>query len=206
MPQVTNSRTTTTAGAAPPAPDHRPTGDELRRLVRAARSGDTDAETRLFRCHQRLLLGIARNHGLDEHDCADVAQRTWLKAREALPGLRSDDRFKQWIATIARNEAIRTIRHHSRETSRPTDEMDGEVVWDPDADLIASEAASTLRQALTRLGADDRRLIRLLFVEQKSYRQTAAELGCSTGCIGPNRGRMLDRLRGLLDQPDLVAA
>lgn len=201
----TDRRRTPRSTAAKTAIAARLTTEQTTELVAKTRAGCFEAETALFQSHRPLLLAIAHKYGLNEQDCADVVQRAWLKAREALPSLRSDDRFRQWIAAIARNEALRTIRFTNRETSCATDELEGQVAWDPDAELIRNEALGAMRHAVQQLESTDKTLLRLLFVEGKSYRQTADELGCATGCIGPNRGRMLKRLRNLMQDVEQLA-
>ena len=95
------------------------TGHDLTTMVAAARNGCPTAEAALYDHHRPMVTAVARRHGLDEHQCADVVQRAWLKARQNLPGLRRDDRFGPWLAAIARNESVSVIRSTAKEVGLP---------------------------------------------------------------------------------------
>lgn len=168
-------------------------------LVVRARRGCQEAEAELFQSHYSRLLAIARNNGLSSDESADAVQRTWIKARSSLDKLRDDRCFKSWISTIARNEAISLLRVRNREAAAPVEVIDTSFVVDSDASMISREEADYLRVAVARLGREDRRLLKLLFEDRKDYRQIAEELSCPIGSIGPTRGRILARLRHMVE-------
>jgi DNA-directed RNA polymerase specialized sigma24 family protein len=59
-----------------------------------------------------------------------------------------------------------------------------------------------LRDAMTALRPQCRRLVELLFFETppRPYTEVAAELGLAVGSIGFTRQKCLERLRGLLEK------
>lgn len=190
------------AGTGPSRSD-RPTTAEL---VSAARNGCAAAETTLYDHHRPMVVKVARRHGLDDHQCADVVQRSWLKARQGLDGLRRDDRFGPWLAAIARNESISMIRSTSREVGFPEHDLADDHEGAPDRHLMQIEERGMLRAAITHLDPGERELVRLLFVEGLAYQQVAAMLGKPMGSIGPTRGRVLRRLRRLIETDGLLPA
>ncbi|MEL6984327.1 MAG: sigma-70 family RNA polymerase sigma factor, partial [Actinomycetota bacterium] len=141
------------------------TGPALAALVAAARTGCANAETDLYDQHLAMLTKVARRHGLDEHQCADVVQRSWLKARQGLDGLRRDDRFGPWLAAIARNESISMLRASAREVGFPDHDLADDRTASPDRHLVRAEEWAMLRAAMARLDPADRELVRLLFEE-----------------------------------------
>jgi len=175
-------------------------------LVSAARNGCAAAETTLYDHHRPMVVKVARRHGLDDHQCADVVQRSWLKARQGLDGLRRDDRFGPWLAAIARNESISMIRSTSREVGFPDHDLADDAEGAPDRLLMQTEERGMLRAAMTHLDPGERELVRLLFVEGMAYQQVAKVLGKPMGSIGPTRGRVLRRLRHLIETDGLVPA
>ena len=73
---------------------------------------------------------------------------------------------------------------------------------DPSPDLIEQvEREQMLRDAIARLPARCREMIRMLFYQepQVSYRDVARQLGLATGSIGFIRGRCLKRLQRTLE-------
>jgi RNA polymerase sigma factor (sigma-70 family) len=185
-----------TARSSPPATPQ---------LVAKARSGCPESEAMLFSNHYPRLLAIARSHALSDEDSADVAQRTWMKARASLDQLRSDRSFTAWISMIARNESVSVIRSKRRETAMPVEAIDDAFVADLDARLIISEQNDCLGRAMARLAVEERKLLKLLFEDGKDYREISQELDRPVGSIGPTRGRVLARLRAMIE-PELLTA
>ncbi len=212
LTRTNTTRTNTTAQTTPTAAgaaragttgSERPTTAQL---VSAARNGCAAAETTLYDHHRPMVVKVARRHGLDDHQCADVVQRSWLKARQGLDGLRRDDRFGPWLAAIARNESISMIRSTSREVGFPDHDLADEHQGAPDRHLMQTEERGMLQAAMTHLDPGERELVRLLFVEGLAYQQVAKVLGKPMGSIGPTRGRVLRRLRHLIEMDGLVPA
>jgi len=74
----------------------------------------------------------------------------------------------------------------------------GELVVDEA--LLAGERAQTVRAAMARLPKRWQRLLDMLMADPPvPYAQISNELGLPVGSIGPTRGRVLARLRLLLD-------
>ena len=178
-------------------------------LVAAARDGDRAAWEALLERHDRVIASVCRAHRLSDADAADVRQTTWLRALEHLYRLQDPDRIHAWLATVARHECLRLLRHAAR--VRPYDEevlqrqSDASAV--PDAHLLASERRAAVRGAVTSLRRQDRVLLGLLYSEPApSYADIGRRLRMPVGSIGPTRGRVLERLRRHAPLAELTAA
>ena len=76
-----------------------------------------------------------------------------------------------------------------------------DVTSGPEVDegLLAEERAQAVRDALSCLPGQWRRLVELLMADPPaSYAEISDQLGLPVGSIGPTRGRCLERLRILL--------
>lgn len=167
-------------------------------VVRRAAAGDTEAWSELVRQYAGLVWSTVLTHGLSPSDADDVAQMTWLRLAEHLHRLRDPDRVGLWLATTARNEAMRVAKRGRRE-----------VVCDPtercfassestgvDAELLAEERDRTLWRAFSGLSSPCKTLLLLLTNQPDlSYREVSLHLGMPVGSIGPTRNRCLERLR-----------
>lgn len=72
-------------------------------LVVQARAGDPFAFEKLYeRYNDRICLYMIHMVGNDEVGC-ELAQETFLRAWQALPGLRDESRFVGWLYRIATN-------------------------------------------------------------------------------------------------------
>src|SRR3954470_24288197 len=100
---------------------------EVAELVRAAADGDQAAWHGLVDRYNGLVWSVARAHRLSTVDASDVVQTTWLRLVEHLGRLQDPERVGAWLATTARRECLRTLRHSARQV--PTEEVP-EVVAD----------------------------------------------------------------------------
>jgi RNA polymerase sigma factor (sigma-70 family) len=169
-------------------------------LVRAAAGGEEDAWDALVDLFGELIWAVARGLGLSQADAADVCQTTWLRLAEHVSRLREPDRVGAWLATTARNEALRTLKRAARQVptgweveparNRGYDEPP------PDQRLLEDERNAALWQAFNDLSGPCKVLLRYLIVEPPpTYAEVSAVLDIPTGTIGPRRNRCLDHLR-----------
>lgn len=179
-------------------------------LVRDAAGGDQGAWNQLVERYSRLVWAVARGHRLAHADSADVFQTTWLRLVEHLGRLRDPEQLAGWLSTTARHESLRVLRMGRRE--RPDDVANGRESNrqgdpGPEPALLAHEERATVAAAFTRLSERCQALLRLAVAEPgMSYADIAQALGIPVGSIGPTRGRCLQQLRRLLDEPQLGEA
>jgi RNA polymerase sigma factor (sigma-70 family) len=173
---------------------------EVGQLVRLAASGDRRAWESLVDRYEGLLWGIARSHRLDEASASDVVQTTWLRLLEHLDDLRNPDALGGWLATTARNECLRVLRHHARQIPIEDDRIPEDAVPPvAEARLLGEERAAELWGALATLSARCQALLRLLASDPApSYEDVGTALDMPVGSIGPTRGRCLASLRHAL--------
>jgi RNA polymerase sigma factor (sigma-70 family) len=175
--------------------------DSTALLVRAAATGDERAWESLVDRFADLVWSVARAHGLNQADAADVSQTTWLHLAEHIGRIREPDRVGAWLITTARRESLRTLRGVRRQvlvedspdwrSEDPTIEVDERL-----HDLILR---SRLRVAYDSLPEPCRQLLRILMADPPpSYADVSEALSMPIGSIGPTRARCLRRLRNLV--------
>jgi RNA polymerase sigma factor (sigma-70 family) len=170
------------------------TDTSVERLVRAAECGDERAWNAIVQRYAGIIWAVARAHRLSDADAADAAQATWMRLVQSLGRLRQPAALPGWIATTARRECLRIIRHGENVASGELPEIADEP--DLAGALVAGERADVLARALARLSHSDQALLRLLTADPAlSYKDIAETLGMPIGSIGPTRMRALARLR-----------
>jgi RNA polymerase sigma factor (sigma-70 family) len=187
---------------APREPARASGGDaSLGDLVRAAAASDPEAWQALVNRLGGLVWAIARAHGLDRCDAADVSQTVWLRLVDNLDQLREPDRVASWLATTARHESIRVSAQRGRTT------LAGDVAvfdvadhagraQDPVASMVGRERDTAVREIIATLPSRWQAMLRLLMADPPaSYSEVAAGLGIPVGSIGPTRQRCLRALR-----------
>jgi RNA polymerase sigma factor (sigma-70 family) len=178
---------------------------EVAELVAAAAEGDQVAWDGLVDRFNGLVWSVARAHRLSPVDAADVVQTTWLRLVEHLGRLQEPERVGAWLATTARRECLRVLRHSARQVV--TEELPEQVSTEPpDAALLAEERDRALWQAFGGLSERCQTLLRILVAEPPpSYDEVSAALDMPIGSIGPTRQRCLERLRGLAEGEGVTA-
>src|SRR5271155_4741480 len=115
---------------------------ELEEAVRDAVDGSQLAWDNLVERFSGLVWGIARAHGLNHSDAADVSQTVWLRLAEHIGRLRDPERVGGWLAVTARNESQRVSRRRNFQIPVSHDRFAHVAEIDPrapDQNLIAAE-------------------------------------------------------------------
>lgn len=170
-------------------------------LLAGARAGDSASWEALVLRHSPTLWAVTRSFRLDAADAADVVQTSWLRLLEHLDAIREPDRLGSWLATTARRESLRLLRHSGRQVVTEDTALDrADPVAEPlDASLLRDERDAALWSALSALPARCQQLLRVLAADPPpSYEQVSTALEMPIGSIGPTRGRCLGRLRAAL--------
>lgn len=179
-------------------------GDQLgsadaHRLVKDAAAGDHAAWERIYRAIYPRLRGYAAQHvGSDTAD--DIVSETMMRA------VASIDRFRwtaagidPWLFGIAR----RVVADHHRRTGRLRRRSRAVASPAPalpaDAAELADEHAA-VRDAFSRLSADDREVLELRVIAGLTPDQVAVVLGKRPGAVRVAQSRALSRLRQRLER------
>ncbi|MGI9599474.1 MAG: RNA polymerase sigma factor [Acidimicrobiales bacterium] len=177
-------------------------------LLKSASDGDQASWDALFQQFSPLVRSVVASYRLDHETAADVCQTVWMRVFEHADRIRQPERLGAWMATTARNEALRCIKRLQR--ARPTCVLDDEVdanAPSPDERAIDDE---TLRDALTafdKLPEESQLLMRLLVASPPlPYSDIAAIVGRPVGSIGPTRSRCIEALKAQMVDPEVALA
>ncbi len=164
-------------------------GWETAIVVRAA-AGDRSAFDDLAERCRPWVYGLCFRLVRDRVTAEDLVQEALLQAYRSLEQLRDPDRFRPWLSRIA----VNLCRMHLRQQAGRPDEL-------PASDAAASgeakhgEPTLPLREALTNIDAEGRRLLRLFYVEGLSHQELAEVLSLSAGAVKSRLHRARERLR-----------
>ena len=152
-------------------------------LVAAAREGDADSFTELYRRYYVAAAGIAYSSLSDRHLAEDAAQEAFAIVCRDLGRLRRDDKFVHWLNAICRKVACRLVKWKSR-GGLPED-----LPWRAAADHGDDRAnsredrAKLVRQSVQRLSASAREIVVLRYFSGLTHEQIAAALGISAQAV-----------------------
>lgn len=170
-------------------------------LVKRAKANDADAFGELYLLHLDAIYRYIYFRVHNKQDAEDLTEQVFLKAWEALPGYKDQGYpFKSWLYRIAHNTVI---DHHRRQ--KPTVPMatTPETEWKTKQpttlqQVIATEEADLLAEAIAQLPEEQQQVIILRFVEGMRHGEIAEILNKSKGACRTIQYRAINALSGLM--------
>jgi RNA polymerase sigma factor (sigma-70 family) len=173
------------------------------RLVKECLRSNEEAWSLLIEKYKALIYSIPVKYGLPPQEAADVFQATCAELLVRLPELREPRALPKWLMQVAHHECYRWKRQQQRMVSRDAEPDLPEPETPPIAESVIQQTQEEqmLREAMSSLSPQCRRLVELLFFETpaRPYADVAKELGLAVGSIGFTRQKCMDRLRRQLD-------
>lgn len=169
---------------------------EESRLVMRAQGGDQLAFEALYeRYNDRICRYLIRMVGNDGVGC-ELTQEAFLRAWEALPGLRTPERFAGWLYRIATNCAY-TYQHHVRHLRLVSWDICESGKEEPSIPGPEEQVEETelLELALARVSPTYRPCLILYVVEELPQRQIADLLKIKESSVSKYVSRGKEELR-----------
>jgi RNA polymerase sigma-70 factor (ECF subfamily) len=180
-----------------------------RRLQRREPQAMADLYDRFGRLAYSLIFSIVKDSGVAE----DLVQETFLRVWNRVAGFDADrGALGPWLLAIARNRAIDYIRSARAKLDRNLVELDlferAEHVMarsfvDIDKDVLTADSARRIIAALSKLNANQRKVIQLAYYEGLSQTEMAEKLGEPLGTV---KTRVRTALKHLKDELSGTAA
>jgi len=154
----------------------------------------------LVRSYYPAIVAYARRKLGNPHDAEDVAQETFAKIHQGLPGFSGRSQLMTWLYTVGRNavyDCLRRRRRLARVTSWTEDldrmyESKGSPAEFPGEDGRLTQLVSGLSQA-------DRQMIFWVFHEKMSLRQIASTMGEPLHRVRRRLQKVLTDLRSITE-------
>ncbi len=155
-------------------------------LVERARRGDPTAFDRLVATRLAPTVRLARAIVGDHAEADDVAQDAFVQAWRNLPTLRDPAKFDAWFGRIVVNAARGSMRRRRNVMTVDIDALsiDGEshpALGRHDPGMEGLAELDALESAFARLSVDQRTILALHHLEERSVADIAAMLGIPTG-------------------------
>jgi RNA polymerase sigma-70 factor (ECF subfamily) len=138
--------------------------------------------------------GISLTRNADQAD--DLVQETLIKAWNNLHRFERGTNLGAWLFTILRNQHHSNYRKLKREVEDPDGAIVGRMVALPEQP--GRIALNELREALTKLGPDQREALLLIGAQGLSYEEVAEICGVAVGTVKSRVNRARNTLAQLL--------
>lgn len=137
-----------------------------------------------------ICATVRRRMGGDE-SAADVKQEALKELIAGAKSFRGESAMSTWIYSVVTHVCVDEIRRRARERRRSLRELllvDQEpTAGDPAQIFESREFRDTVARVFQSLPGAQKRLLRWHYVEGRTYRDVAGELGCSLDAV---KGRM----------------
>ena len=153
--------------------------------------GDRAAFAALVEKYKQPVMNFVFRTLRDETEAEDLAQNVFLQVYKSRDRYERTAKFSTWLFTIARNLCLNEIRRRSRhpaesleETSaesedQPQRQYEDKKVFLPAENVLHSELAAKIEEALAELPENQRTAILLCRQDELSYEEIAKVLDCS---------------------------
>ena len=187
-------------------------------LMLRVKRGDRAAFAELVEKYKQPLFNFVFRTLRDETETEDVAQNTFLQVWKSRARYERTAKFSTWLFTIARtlclNEIRRRSRHpaesleetHPEHDDQPSRQYEDKKIFLPTQNVLHSELAKKIEEALAELPENQRTAILLCRQDEVSYEEIAEILGCSLSATKSviHRGRetLKEKLKPYLQTGD----
>ena len=170
------------------------------RLIKAAVAGDDEAFTELVRRHKRKVFHIVARFARNNSELDDICQEIFIKIYQSLRKYRGDAPFEHWASKIAVNSCYDALRKRQREGNEvPMEVADLPAAAATSEEIRGDDAWDILKPALAKLRPEDRLVITLLSLEEKSVREISALTGWGESKVKVRAFRARKELKRILE-------
>jgi RNA polymerase sigma-70 factor (ECF subfamily) len=174
-------------------------------LIRRVLDGERAAFAELVRSHEHVVFAIVRRYAASPDDAADLAQRTFLNAFEALGRTfggrpaEGDAPLRAWLVRIALNLAKNHVRDAQKWARAPLGEAGAlaDPSMTPEAATREAELKARARSAVLRLPRRQREVLTLRVDAELPFAEIARVLGITENNAKVQFHLALKRLRAL---------
>ena len=150
-------------------------------LALRCQTGDPEAFADLIAVMERPLIYYATSLIGNQDAALDVIQDVWLKVVRGIRRLKDPGSLKPWLYAITHGVAVDRIRRDYKRDKAEQAQLDD--AFNIDEPSFDEEDATTIRDALSRLGVKHREVLVLHFLQDLTILEIANVVGCSEGTV-----------------------
>lgn len=176
--------------------------DDRELLERYVKGHSEDAFRELVERHLPFVHSTARRVVRHAHLADEVAQTVFTTLAQKAASIQPHQFLAGWLYNTTRHAAMHVVRSEQRRRQREQTASAIDHLAQAPAD--APEIAEHLEPAMAELPAEDRDILVLRFLANRSLREVGNELGVSEEAARKRVSRALERLRAGLEKRGIV--
>lgn len=170
-----------------------------RDLIARWRAGDSRAATSLVSRHADALARFAVSSG-ERDEIEELVQDTFVRAFGSLDAFRGESSLRTWLFTIERRLMLDRRRAERRQRAMVSIEpSDATTEYDALDGLLAEEAESRVRKAVTSLSPTQKEVFLLRVEQGLSYKEIAELVHTSEGAARVHYHNAMRAVKEFLD-------
>jgi RNA polymerase sigma-70 factor (ECF subfamily) len=142
----------------------------------------------------------------NQHLADDILQETYLKGYKNFTKLREKEKFKSWLFTIAKHEAINIIRKNAREVPIEKEEfidiIDNKYSFDDDFGN-SPEIFDILADIINTLDSESKEILNLIYHADLSLNEISIILNINYNTVKSKHMRIKEKIYTLLKQRNI---
>lgn len=177
--------------------------DRSEQLCQMARGGDTTAASELITLHHERIYAYLRRLCGNDEDAADLTQKTFARAWQALSSYAGRSSFSTWLHGIGRNLYVDWRRKANPLDARADEWWENRAAEGPDPFETASdrEEAGQLYSLVERLDENSRQAVHLHYYQGLSLKETAEVLELAPSTLKYRLREAISLLRSKMEEP-----
>ena len=160
-------------------------------LVKKAIAGDSGALSQLIDKYKDNAYNLAISIVKDKESAKDITQDSLLKVLQNIHRFRNESKFSTWLYRIVYNESLQHILKIKKANLTDIESVKIEIISDDIPSAENEYLKVDLYQAIERLESNERHIILLFYLGEKSVK----EINTITGLSKPNIKVILHRAR-----------
>ena len=149
-------------------------------LIKRAKEGDKNALATLIDNHKTIAFNLALRITKSEEEAKDITQQSFLIVLESISKFRDQAKFSTWLYRIVYNEAIRSAK---RGYFSIDEELKDTIAYESTDHLEQKERKNFLNEAIQKLSENERVVILLFYMAEKSIKEISLITGFSQSNI-----------------------
>jgi RNA polymerase sigma factor (sigma-70 family) len=152
-------------------------------IVKKAITGDHEALSQLIDNYKDKAYNLAISIVKDRESAKDITQESFLKVLENIGRFRNESKFSTWLYRIVYNESLQQILSNKKICLTDVDVIESEEY---SYEMFAAEdeySEADLYEAIERLEVNERYIILLFYLAEKSIKQINTITGFSKSNI-----------------------
>ena len=168
-------------------------------LVAAFRAGRREAFDVIVTRHRRQVYQLCYRFVRNHEDASDLAQDVFVRAFKGLQKFKGDASLATWLYRVGVNACLNRVamKKPLEAPIEAAERIDASAV-DPLQEVLQSERAAAVREAIAKLPPKQRATLMLRIYQECSHEEIAAALGGTVGAAKANLFHALGNLRRAL--------